>query len=228
MNKLKITVFLISFLELLCFDSMAQNNKWNHEISTNLLQIPTTTIDINYKLSTSPWYSLIINTGHTFNYIYNFDLIGFFLSPHCKCANHGYSIRNQSGPYLKIGILYNFRQNETKNNYFFIGGLLNNAFAHEKAIYNDPNTIIEESDKVEHTQFVYGFTAWTGYNFKIKGKFSSDFGLQISFPLKGYNSLYGDQRYIPGFGYMEPESRIVIIPMVVFSLKYKLTASNNL
>ena len=228
MNKIKVTISLISILALLCPDSMAQNDKWSHEISTNLLQIPATTIDVNYQLSSASWYTLIINPGYTINYISNYDLIGFFLSPHCKCNNRGYSTKNQSGPYLKIGIRYNFRQTETKDNYFFIGGLLNNSFVHEQAIYNNPNTVIEEADRVKHTQFVLGFTSWAGYNFKIKGKLSSDFGLQISIPSKGYNSLYGDQRYIPGFGYMEPYGRKVIIPLIVFSIKYKLTAINTL
>jgi hypothetical protein len=226
MNKIKVTLF--SFLGLFCLDSSAQNDIWSQEISTNLLQIPATTIDVNYQLSSTYWYTLIVNPGYTINYISNYDFIGFFLSPHCKCNNRGYSLSNQSGPYLKIGIRYNFRQNETKENYFFIGGLLNNSMVHEQAIYNNPNTVIEEADKVKHTQFVFGFTGWTGYNFKIKGKLSSDFGLQISIPSKGYNSLYGDQRYIPGFGYMEPSGRKVIIPLIVFSIKYKLTAINTL
>jgi len=228
MNKIKVTISLFFLLGLFCLDSAAQNDKWSHEISTNLLQIPAKTIDVNYQLSSSPWYSLIINPGYTINYVSNYDIIGFFLSPHCKCANQGYTIKDQSGPYLKIGIRYNFRKNETKDNYFFVGGLLNNSLVHERALYNNPQTIIEESDMVEHTKYVCGFTAWTGYNFKINGKLSSDFGLQISIPSKGYNSLFGDQRYIPGFGYMEPEGRKVIIPLIVISLKYKLTAINTL
>jgi len=228
MDKIKITFALAFLLRLLCLDSMAQNGKWDQEIGTNLLQIPATTIDVNYQLSSSPWISLIINPGYTINYISSYDIIGFFLSPHCKCANQGYSTKNQSGPYLKLGIRYNFRQSETRDNYFFIGGLLNNSLVHERALYNNPQTIIEESDMVEHTKFVYGFTLWTGYNFKIKGKLSSDFGFQISIPSKGYDSLYGDQRYLPGFGYMEPTGRRAIIPIIIFSLKYRLNTISSL
>jgi len=227
MNKIIIYIYLISLFGLSCPDSIAQNYKWRHEINTNLLQIPSTTIDVNYQLSSIYWYTLIINPGYTINYNPSYDFIGFFLSPHCKCNNRGYSMRNQSGPYLKIGIRYNFRQNETKENYLFIGGLINNSLVHERAIYNNPNTEFAETDKVEHSQFVYGFTGWTGYNFKIKGRISSDFGVQISIPSKGYNSLYGDQRFIPGFGYMEPSGRKVIIPLIVLSFKYRLTTTST-
>jgi hypothetical protein len=227
MNKLIIYFYLISLFRLSCLDSIAQSDNWRHEISTNLLQIPSNTIDLEFQLSRKSWYTLIINPGYTINYSTSYDFIGFFLSPHCKCANKGYSMRNQSGPYFKVGIRYNFRRNETRDNYFFIGGLLNNSFVHERAVYNNPDTEIPESDMVEHTQFVYGLTGWTGYNFKIKGRISSDFGLQISIPSKGYNFLYGNQRYIPGFGYTELSGRKIIIPLIVFSFKYSLTTNNT-
>ena len=221
MKKRKILIFWIFIIisgNIHCQDK----NDWHHEIGINILQIPSTTVDLSYLSANKPRYTIIINSGYTVNYASSFDFIGFFLTPHYKCGNNGYTMKKQSGGYLKIGLKYNLRKSLEKNNYFFLGGFLSNSLIYEKAEYEDwevPNSQIEE---LKHTVFVFGLTGLFGYNFKITEKLYSDFGVQISIPSKNYEKLYGYSNYIPGMGYMETCGGERIFPLIVLNLKYRL------
>ena len=232
MNK-KIRIILIFWISIIVSGNIycQDRNVWHHEIGINLLQIPSTTIDLSYFFAKKPRYTIIVNSGYTLNYANSFDFIGFFLTPHYKCGNNGYLIKKQSGGYLKIGLKYNFRKSFAKNNYFFVGGFLSNSRIYENAEYKNwevPNSQIEE---LEHTVFVFGLTGLFGYNFKITEKLHSDFGVQISIPSKTYEKLYGYSNYIPGIGYMETCGGERIFPLIVLNLKYRLnkrkTPHNN-
>ena len=222
--NIKIRIIIIFWITTIISGNIyCQDRKdWHHEIGMNLLQIPSTTIDLSYLIANKPSYTIIINSGYTLNYASSFDFVGFFLSPHYKCGNNGYSMKNQSGGYLKIGLKYNLRKSLEKNNYFFLGGFLSNSLIYEKTEYENwelPNSQIEE---MKHTVFVFGLTGLLGYNFNISKNLNSDFGVQISIPSKAYENLYGYSNYIPGMGYMETCGSARIFPLIVLNLKYRL------
>ncbi|KAF0202307.1 MAG: hypothetical protein FD170_2033 [Bacteroidetes bacterium] len=196
--------------------------KWNHNIGINLLQIPATTIDMTYELSFKPSYTLIINPGYTMNYANSFDFIGNVLSPHYDCGNNGYSMKKQSGGYLKLGMKYNFRKSAEKKSYFYIGALITNSMIYEKAEYTDFEIPDSQVEKLNHQIFIIGLTGTAGYNFRISDQLSTDFGVQISMPSKSFHDLYGYTKFIPGMGYMETCGNGMIFPMMVLNLKYKL------
>ena len=194
----------------------------NHEIGINLLQLPATTLDLTYELSGHPRYSMIFNAGYTINYSKSFDYLGFFLSPHYKCGNDGYSMKKQTGGFIKAGLKYNFRSTMEKPNYFFLGGFIAGSVVSERAEYRNMEIQDSPVEALSHTVFIPGLTAATGYHFKISNKLNSDVGVHISFPSKNYRNLFGYSNYIPGMGYMETCANERIFPLLVWNLKYSL------
>jgi hypothetical protein len=224
MRRRRIQIILVLLtITFLSVNVFGQGNRSKpQELGINLLQIPATTIDLTYTLSLKPNFSVLLNTGYTFNYDYSIDFIGFLLSPHSKCGNLGYDIINQSGGYLKLGMSYNFRRKFDKNNYFFFGGYLSGSLVYEKSEYTDmvvPNSSTQEQS---HSVFLYGLSGFLGYNFKLSEKLNADFGVQISVPSKAYEDLYGSSNFIPGMGYMDTCGGGRIFPLVFFNLKYIL------
>ncbi len=218
----KIVVLLI--ISLICLRSSGQDiASWNKEIGINILQIPATTLDLSYEISNNPRYSFIYNAGYTLNYSNSCDWIGFFLSPHAKCGNHGYILEKQTGGFIKLGLKYHFRQTIEKRNNFFLGAFITNSLIYEKAKFKNweiPNSQVEE---LKHYVYIFGITGAFGYNIKISDKLRLDSGVQISVPSKKFKDLYGYQNYIPGMGYMETcSSERSIFPMLVLNLKYIL------
>jgi hypothetical protein len=221
--KLSIIVFITSALTTGTVSGQGDKNRnWNREIGINVLQLPATTLDLTYEMAQHPRYSISINAGYTINYANSFDWPGWFLSPHYKCGNNGYSLDNQSGGFFKAGLKYNFRSNPEKKNYFFLGGFLTGSWVFEKTEYRNPEVENSPPVALSHKVFIPGFTAAAGYNFRISGKLTSDAGVHISFPSGKFQDLYGYQNYIPGMGYMETCGNERIFPMLVFNLKYRL------
>ena len=198
------------------------NGNRSRKIGINILQLPATTLDLNYEIANHPGYSISINTGYTLNYSNSCDWAGWFLSPHYKCGNHGFSLENQSGGFLKAGVKYNFRGDMEKKNYFFLGGFLGGSWVFEQATYRNPDVENGPPESLSHHVFIPGFTLAVGYNFRISGKLASEAGFQVSFPSRKYQDLYGYQNYIPGMGYMETCGNEKIFPMLVFNLNYSL------
>jgi hypothetical protein len=222
--KLAKRLVILLIFSLTGLKSWGQGNiSWNKEIGINLLQIPATSLDLSYEISNNPRYSYILNAGYTLNYANCFDWIGFFLSPHAKCGNDGYSLKKQTGGFIKAGMKYNFRKTIEKRNNFFIGAFFTNSLIYEKATFENrdiPNSQVEE---LKHYVYIFGVTGAFGYNFKITDKINSDAGVQISVPSKKFKDLYGYQNYIPGMGYMEAcGSERSIFPMLVLNLKFNL------
>lgn len=214
-------VFISIALSVGKVSGQTQRN-WSREIGINLLQLPATTLDLTYDIARNPQYSIIISAGYTINYSNSFDWPGWFLSPHYKCGNNGFSLENQSGGFLKAGLKYNFRSNMEKKDYFFLGGFLTGSWVFEKTAYRNPEVENSPPEALSHKVFIPGFTAAAGYTFRISVKLSSDAGFQISFPSGKFQDLYGYQNYIPGMGYMETCGNERIFPMLVFNLKYSL------
>ena len=217
-------IVVIGIISLICLKSSGQDKaNWNRLIGINILQIPATTLDLSYETSNNPRYSIIFNIGYTLNYSNGFDLPGFFLSPHYKCGNYGYSLEKQTGGFIKAGLKYHFRNNFEKRNHFYFGSFITNSLIYEKSKFENweiPNGQVEE---LNHYVYIFGITGAFGYNFRISEKLNSDFGVHISFPSKKFKDLYGYQNYIPGMGYMETcDAERSIFPMMVLNLKYNL------
>jgi hypothetical protein len=194
----------------------------NHTAGINLLQLPATTLDLAYEIPLKPRYSLVINPGFTLDYSKSFDIIGFFLSPHYKCGNDGYIMKQRTGGFLKVGLAYNFRNTSGKQNFWFMGLFLTNALIHEKAVYENMVGPDIEAVDLRHTQFIPGLSGAVGYNFRISDKLSGDGGFHLSFPSKKYKDLYGYSNFIPGMGFMETCGNERIFPLPMLRLKYRL------
>ncbi len=178
---------------------------------------------MSYEISKNPNYSIIYNTGYTLNYSNSFDLIGFFLSPHIKCGNDGYTLEKQTGGFIKVGLKYNFRYTSEKRNHFYLGIHITNSLIFEKAKYVNWHIQNSQDEEMKHFIYIIGITGAFGYSFKISDKFNSDFGVSVSVPSKIFKNLYGYQNYIPGMGYMETcDARRSIFPMIVLNIKYSL------
>lgn len=219
--NLEIVFYLIIFLITGNVFGQEKEN-WDHDIGINLVQLPATTIDLTYEFSNNPRYAMIVNPGYTINYANSFDFIGFFLTPHYKCGNDGYSMKNQSGGFIKIGMKFNFRNKTEKKNYFYLGAFITNSLIDEKAEYENGDIPNSQVEFLKHKIFIFGLTGAVGYNFRILKKLNSDFGVHISMPSKNYDDLYGYRNYIPGMGYMETCGNEKIFPLIVLNLKYKL------
>lgn len=220
--NLKIAFFLVIFIIIGKVTLGQEKENWSHNIGINLFQIPATTIDLTYEFSNNPRYTMIVNPGYTINYAKSFDFIGFLLSPHYDSGNFGYSMKKQSGGFIKIGMRYNFRNSADKNSYFYLGAFLTNSLVIENAEYKNWTNSDSQIEYLNHKIFIFGLTGAVGYNFRISNKLSSDFGVQISVPSKNYNDLYGYCNYIPGMGYMETCGDERIFPLIVLNLKYSL------
>ena len=189
-------------------------------LGMNLLQIPTLTVNGNMSFEIKPYLSPTIDLGYTFNYSKGFDFIGDALTPHCKCANDGYDLKNQSGGYLKLGVFLNLRKDFSRRNYPFIGLFLTNSFVHENGIYLPPEQSIPIEIQVNQTKYIIGFSPSLGYELSLTERLKSNIEFQISLPSKKYQDLYGYRNYIPGMGYKDYEG--YWFPMLILNLKYRL------
>lgn len=216
--------FLFVTISVLSISNAAgqQQKEWVQSIGVNLLQIPATTIDLSCELSNNHKYTIVGNAGYTINYANSFDFIGFLMSPHYKCANDGYVIKNQSGGFVKAGVKYNFRKSLQRRNFFYLGAFIDNSLIKENAEFYDYNNPESEVEYLNHKVFILGLTGAAGFNFAIANKLSADFGVHISVPSANYKKLYGYSNYIPGMGYMETCGNEKFFPMLVLNLKYKL------
>jgi len=212
---------LLTLLVLLATTSHGQNKQIHqHALGINLLQIPATTIDLTYDYSPKANFSYSIGAGCTFDYTKNFDLVGFILSPHYKCGNYGYIMKQQSGGFLRAGIKYNFRKTMEKENFFFVGGYLTGSVIREKAEFEGWDTPVSPPEKLNQMLFIPGISASLGYQFRISGSLQSAVGAQLSFPSAKYADLYGYTNYIPGMGFMETcgSRKTVLFPMIFFNM----------
>ena len=104
---IKKTITILVFL--IGLKSYGQIDK-NQFIGLNILQLPTSTININYSIDYKPFLTPIVDIGYAFKYNDKYDLIGYYLTPHNDIYD-GYTIDKQSGGYVKIGGSLNLRKN---------------------------------------------------------------------------------------------------------------------
>jgi hypothetical protein len=221
--KMKIKFILLSFAAIIAVNVFGQEKAtWNHTIGLNLLQLPATTIGLSYELTNHPRFALVINPGFTLNYAKSFDFIGFVLSPHYKCGNDGYMIKQQSGGFLKIGMKFNFRGSMNKENYFYLGAFNTNAVVFEKAEFENWEIPDAPVEFLSHKLLIIGLTGAIGYNVRLSDRLKADFAVHLSVPSKNYRDLYGYTNYIPGMGFMETCGNGKLFPMVVLDFKYVL------
>ena len=194
MIKKVLTIFII----LLGFKSYGQVDK-NQYIGINLLQLPTSTINLNYSVDYNPFLTPIVDVGYAFGYNENYDLIGTFLTPHIK-LHDGYTIDKQSGGYLKLGGFLNLRNNFEKQSFFHLGLFLTNSIVYESGSYLSPDDSSPNStaDEIEHTVYLFGFSSSFGYEFKATNRLKINIDFQLSFPTDKYLDLYSYGNFIPG------------------------------
>lgn len=216
MTKKAFTVLIVFF----GLTSYGQNNK-NHFIGLNIFQLPSSTINFNYSIDYKPFLTPVADVGYALGYNEDFDLIGMFLTPHIKLYD-GYSIEKQSGGYIKLGAFFNLRKDFKKQNFFHFGLFLATSMVYEKAWYLSPlhpGPYIY-AEKIEHSVYLYGFSASLGYEFKISNRLRTNADFQLSFPSGEYIDLYSYSNFIPGMGFKDTNAKW--FPMLILNLKYRL------
>ena len=84
-NILTILTILIAFL------SSGKDSK-NQFVGVNILQLPTSTINMNYSTEYKPRLTSVVDFGCALGYNEKYDFIGRILTPHIK-LNDGYLIK---------------------------------------------------------------------------------------------------------------------------------------
>lgn len=215
----KVIVILIVLIGI-GYSSFCQADKVSH-LGVNLLQLPTSTLNLNYSIDYKSFITPMVDAGYAFGYNSNFDLPGMFMTPHIKLYD-GYEIDKQSGGYIKLGGYLNLRKDFEKQNFFHLGLFITNSIVYEKGIYyqgfelgSDP-----EAENIEHTVYLFGLSSSIGYEFKISKRLKMNIDFQLSFPTDKYLDLYSYTNFIPGMGYKAIKSKW--FPMLIVNLKYRL------
>jgi hypothetical protein len=214
---IKRTLFLLVLL--IGLKSYGQVDK-NHFIGVNILQLPASTVNLNYSFDYKPFITPVVDMGYTFGYN-NAYLLGYYLTPHNDIYD-GYTIEKQSGGYIKTGGFLNIRKDVEKQNFFHIGLFLTNSIVYERASYLSPidSRPYSYADNKEHTVYLFGFSSSLGYEFKITSRLRSNIDFQLSFPPDKYSDLYSYTNFIPGMGYSGSLDKW--FPMLIWNLKYQL------
>ncbi|NJK98174.1 MAG: hypothetical protein HC905_27625 [Bacteroidales bacterium] len=215
---IKKTISLL--IVLFSLQSFGQDDK-NQFIGFNLLQLPASTINLNYSIDYKPFLTSIVDAGYAFGYNENHDLIGMFLTPHIKLYD-GYTIVKQSGGYLKLGGYLNFRKDFEKQNFLHLGLFLTNSIIYEKVLYLSPidSRPYSYAEEIEHTVYLFGLSTSLGYEFKVTSRLKANVDFQLSFPSDKYLDLYSYSNFIPGMGFKDTDGKW--FPMLIMNLKYRL------
>lgn len=218
-KRIRVVVLLLLF-NTLFFTSYA-NRVWYYDRGSfgfDVIRLTATTLEVSYIEPFNDNISIVFNPGYTVDYSKSVDVVGFFLSPHCKCANDGYFLTQQSGAFINVGTEFNLKK-EFLSNYFFIGVFFNGGYIHEKAKYIE--TSLSKEEKLKHTIFTYGAGMYVGYDFFIHKKWRGDIAFQVAAP-RNIDDLYGYKNYVPGMGFSEVAKDNGIIMNVKGRLKYQL------
>jgi hypothetical protein len=216
MIKRTITILII----LIGLKSYGQNDK-NQFIGLNILQLPTSTINLNYSIEYQPFLTPVADIGYAYGYNDKYDIIGNYLTRHNDLYD-GYTIDKQSGGYIKVGGLLNLRKDFKKQNFFHFGLFLTNSIICEKGWYLSPidSRPYSYADKIEQTVYLFGFSSLLGYEFKITNRLKTQIAFQLSFPTQKYLELYSYTNFIPGMGYKGSLNKR--FPMLMINLKYRV------
>mgnify|MGYP000847089596 CR=1 FL=1 len=190
-------------------------------IGLNILQLPTSTININYSIEYIPFLTPIVDIGYAIKYNDKYDLIGNYLTPHNDTYD-GYTIDKQSGGYVKIGGFLNLRKNFDKQHFFHLGLFMTNSIVYEKGMYLSPidSRPYSFAERIEHTVYLFGLSTSLGYEFKLANRLKTNIDFQLSFPNDKYLALYSYTNFIPGMGYKGSVDKW--FPMLILNLKYSL------
>jgi hypothetical protein len=206
---------------------LAQTTR-NQYLGVNILELPASTINVNYSVDLVPCFTPMVEMGYTFNHVKaeNTDIPGWYLTSHYKEGFSktipwvAYSADVQSGGYLKLGGSFNLRNNFERQAFFHIGLFLTNSLVYESGWEQKMYPVTYEPTPINHTVFLVGLSCLAGYTFSISDRLKSDVDFQVSFPDKKYRDLYGYRNFIPGMGFKDNEKRW--FPMLIWNLKYRL------
>jgi hypothetical protein len=220
----KIIVFLIT--SILTLSSFGQKDK-NQFIGLNLLQLPSSTLNMNYSIENKPFLTSVIDFGYAFGYSKKYDLIGTALTPNIKISD-GYLLDKQLGGYLKFGGYYNFRKGYYKHDFFHVGLFLTNSIVYENGFYLPPGDLTPSSydTKIKHMVYLVGINSSIGYEVEITNRLKANIDFQLSFPSSNYLNLYSYSNFIPGMGFKDTDN--MWFPMLILNLKYKLDTDRHL
>jgi hypothetical protein len=222
-------IFLLLCL-LISFGTFGQAKK-NQYLGINILQLPASTLNINYSIEITPFFTPLVDIGYTFNYVKaeNIDWSGWLLTSHRKPEYEypykiqwcSFDIYKRSGGYLKLGGYFNFRSALEKQHFVHVGIFLTNSIVYESGdmyiLY--PVTYFEPTP-VNHTVIIFGLNVAAGYEFSLAKRLKSNIDFQISLPNNNYLDLYEYRNFIPGMGFKDNENRLY--PMLIWNLKYRL------
>ena len=182
-------------------------------IGINLLQLPTSTLNLNYSKEIHPYLTGHIDVGYTRDYVsaHEKDLLGKYLTDHN--FQYGYNRhREQSGEYLKLGTYFNARRTYIQTSYFRLGLFITNSIVYE-------DYLIGDDVRALHTLYIVGVSGSCGYELQISSRFKVSLDYQISSSIFK-NDLSTNECFVPGMG-LSGKGRN-LYPMVLLNIKYEL------
>lgn len=200
--------------------SQVENVKSQY-IGFNLLQLPSSTLNMNYTIEHKHRFTSMVDFGYAIEYNDYYDFIGSMLTPSVRIEDQ-YTINKQSGGYFKFGGFYNFREGYDEPNFFHLGFFVTSSLVMEEGISNSIEEYYEypNGKEVNQNVFLVGFSTSVGYEFDLARRLKSSFDFQLSFPSSNYANLYSYKNFIPGMGYKEIDP--MWFPMLIFNVKYLL------
>lgn len=201
---------ILSFIFVLIIVDCNAQDIGSRYIGINILQLPSTTLNFNVSRDVRPKLTSMIDVGYTFNYVDSYDYVGYFLTPHLDLWD-GYKLSVQSGGYLKLGALRNFRKSFATDNFFNVGLFLTNALVYEEAT--------KSNNQLNHLLYIPALSASIGYEFKITDRIKTSISYQISISGPNQRKLYSYENTVPGLGHTGTGRNF--FPLLILNLKYK-------
>jgi len=148
--------------------------------------------------------------------------LGYYLTQHNDLYD-GFTLKNQSGGYIKLGTYLNLRRTTEKKGYFLWGIFVTNSWVNEKGLYLTPASSKPYSYAVpsEHTVYLVGLSSSVGYELSLSERLKTNIDFQISIPNHNSRDLYSYVNFIPG---MELNGNVKgkLFPMLLWNVKYRL------
>jgi len=204
---------LFVFSGVLCF---AQSDG-RQFLGINLLQLPTSTLNLNYSKEIHPYLTGHIDVGYTIDYVsvHERDWLGKYLTDHNSNMDFPYGCNThneQSGGYLKLGAYFNARRTYIQASYFRLGLFITNSIVYEDHLVGGDMMIL-------HTLYIPGVSGSCGYELQISSRFKASLDYQISSSIFK-NDLSTNECFVPGMG-LSGKGRN-LYPMVLLNIKYEL------
>jgi len=228
-------IIFITFILLLTISGLSAQTKKEHYIGIDLIELTTTTVNLNYSCNLNARFTPFVQVGYTIDYTkVGFDILNFSSKTPCDdiIYNGKREFKEQKGGYLKLGLYYNLRKSVEKQNFFHIGAFITGSVAQESfdriatvfytlLPFNEPY-LRHPDNKLTNS---LGIGVSIGYEFKLSDRIKMNIDYQLSYSFRDDDKWSANRRYdpfgfMPGIHYKETDSKI--FPLAILAVKYRL------